>query len=134
VYKIDGHLCRHLDLILEADFLGRGQNLTLGQAEARLMAAIVKREGGMRGENVLSSAHHDPQWERQHWRETGYRSVAYDAAGLTTTMLREFPDSGYKIIGAHMALMRSMIVNVPVPDIEPLWQTLRELSAEACEN
>jgi hypothetical protein len=125
---IDVEVCRSLDVILEADFLGRAQSLTLEKAEQRLHMALGRHAAGRRGE--LRTAINEIERRADddlYLSSLSYRSVAYDAAGLTATMVRMFADSECKIIDAHLALMRSMIVNAPEPDVQPLFEVLDEL-------
>lgn len=116
----------HIEMVLEADFLGRLQTLTLDEAELRLLRSLRKREA------ALASPEDDqePGLVIGYWKEMGYRSVAYDAAGLTTTMAREFPEQEYAILPAHMELMRSMLDNAEHPNVNPLFELLTELKNE----
>lgn len=120
----DARLIQQIDTVLEADFLGRAQTLTLELAEHRLTRSLKNRS------DALAGNHGDPQLA-DYWRTMGYRSVAYDAAGLTATMVRMFADSEHDIVGAHMRLMRSMIVDAPEPNVGPLLAVLAELRSQA---
>lgn len=110
-----------LDALLEADFLGRAQTLTLEQAELRLHRALMshREASGNRDKDPQVSAYLDT---------LGYRSIAYDAAGLTATMVRTFANCEYEIVGAHMQLMRSMVAGEYEPCVQPLFEVLRQLS------
>lgn len=129
--EISGELCLTLDTLLEADFFGRTQTLTLEQAEQRLLAALERRAQGRRGE--LSTAINEIERRAEYklyFSTLSYRSVAYDAAGLTATLVRLYTDADCRILDAHMALMRSMILNEDEPNIQPLLEVLADLKSK----
>lgn len=115
----DGELSQHLDMLLAADLFGRDQQLTLDQAIERLRQSIDERT-----QKLYET---EGTQEEQYWLYMGYRSVAYDFAGLITTLLREYPDSAVRIADAHRRLWHSMIHNDFAPDTGELWITLTEL-------
>lgn len=116
-----------VDTLLEADFLGRAQTLTLEDAERRLKNSVQARVQGRRGEDRKGANELELAAERGLWFSIlGYRSVAYDAAGLTATLVRMFADSAHKIVDAHKLLMHSMIRGDDEPDIAPLLSVLNE--------
>lgn len=119
MYELDGEPT--LDVVLQADFLGRAQSLSLEEAEARLVRSLEARSTG-----IMDPGDHQTLI---YWQRLGYRAVAYDAAGLTATLVRMYAGSEHEIVDAHMALMRSMIVNAPEPDIGPLRLVMAKLIA-----
>lgn len=125
---IDSEISAALDVLLEADFLGRAQSLTLEEAEARLLRSIRRRaENRMPGNLKAINEIEQRALNSLALTPLSYRSVAYDAAGLTATLVRMYAGSEYEIVEAHMALMRSMILNAPEPDIGPLRLVMAKL-------
>jgi hypothetical protein len=120
VTTVDTKLLTRIETILQADFLGRAQTLSIEEAEQRLVRSLSKRQ------QALTNPDRDAQ-VNAYWKDMGCRSVAYDAAGLTATMVRMYADCEYEIVEAHMRLMRSMILNARELDVAPLRSVLAEL-------
>lgn len=126
MYEIDADVARRIDVILEADFLGRAQSLSPEEAQRRLEGSLRNRKQALEGKGG------DPQL-RMYWEQMGYRSVAYDAAGLTATLVRMYAGSEYELLQAHMHLMRSMITNDDEPNVGPLWTVMSDLVGRSGE-